>query len=205
MVQGFRKVWNCFGRKLILSAPSFLHPPPPTPLWYTHKKGSHTCMWPSLRGKYINVYKRKIIFRKSFMYQLARCSLCCCDPTDAEPEFLDSIQDVCVIMCNATVGSVDVDTFTWMWQRGEKNIYIKKANRISVFTLFPEKKQCTFGPGAVCYLLCLFLTRILFTGHWSVLMLTPVKHRAISSPSLPLKSESRWPTRIKVTTARRNK
>lgn len=78
-------------------------------------------------------------------------------------------------------------------------------DRISFFSLVPEMKQCTSRPGAVCYLLCLFLNGFLFTGHWSVLMLTPVKHRTISSPSHPLKSDSRWPTCIQVTIRNRRK
>lgn len=40
------------------------------------------------------------------MYRLAWRSVSRCDPTDAAPEFLDirdSVHDVCVIMCLATV------------------------------------------------------------------------------------------------------
>lgn len=129
------------------------------------------------------------------MFHLAWCLVCSCDPTDAATEFLDthdSIQDVCVIMCHTTV-------MLQLIQSTELNY------RISFFSLFPEKKQWTSRPGAVCYLLCLFLPGFLFTGHWSVLMLTLVKHRAISSLSLLLKSESRWPTWIKVTMRNRRK
>lgn len=98
----------------------------------------------------------------------------------------------------ATVGSVKL----WGYD-GKKS---QKAEFQNFFTLFPEKKkQRTFGPAAFRYLLCLFLTGFLFTGLWSVLMLTLVKHRAISSPSLPLKSESHWPTCIKVTVRPRRK
>lgn len=52
VVQGFRKVGNGFGRKLILSACSFLPPPPPTLLLIFAQK----------RKPYMHVtqFKRKI-------------------------------------------------------------------------------------------------------------------------------------------------
>lgn len=72
------------------------------------------------------------------MYHLAPCLVCCYDPTDAAPEFLDihdSIPDICVIMCYATLAPLLVQYLQLHVCKYDK----KYENRISFFTLFSEK------------------------------------------------------------------